>query len=431
LTSNEEGRLDSWKEIAEYLGRDVHTCLRWEKEKGLPVHTIPGGKRRTVYAFKHEIDEWLAKSRVAEESEVQKVENLGLLGRVWQRIPAAGKAALLLLVFALAGFGTYFLIKETRAPVLTQLLQEGNRLVTISPNSSVAWTYDFPSSARILDSVVLPKRAFRRSPGVLVTVYLGEGKGDVLYFFSPRGEPLWQFTSDDTVSFVSGDFKLSWGFHLARLIEAAGETKVLLDTRQYTWWPSQLLLLNLRGEVEERFVNAGWINSAYLMKSPLGPVVVVGGVSNSHDGAFLAILDANHISGTSPEQAGTPYECRNCPAGRPLKYFVFPRSELNVVTGSLLYAGNGFPQGDIIPVVKPEVHGDLGQGPPESIYEFSLDFQLQRASYGDHYWEWHRKLEKEGKIKHSREQCPERNGPPRILQWEPKNGWQEIHPTQP
>ena len=30
--------LDSWKEIAAYLRRDIRTVQRWEKQEGLPVH---------------------------------------------------------------------------------------------------------------------------------------------------------------------------------------------------------------------------------------------------------------------------------------------------------------------------------------------------------------------------------------------------------
>ena len=54
------GRLDSWKEIAAYLNRDVRTVIRWEREKALPVHRVPGGKRQAVFAFPAEIDAWLA-----------------------------------------------------------------------------------------------------------------------------------------------------------------------------------------------------------------------------------------------------------------------------------------------------------------------------------------------------------------------------------
>lgn len=52
-------RLDSWKEIADYLGRDVRTVIRWEKEKSLPVHRLPGGKRQGVFAYSEEIDQWM------------------------------------------------------------------------------------------------------------------------------------------------------------------------------------------------------------------------------------------------------------------------------------------------------------------------------------------------------------------------------------
>jgi excisionase family DNA binding protein len=52
-------RFDSWKEIAAYLGRDLRTVRRWEKDKGLPVHRVPGGERRAVFAYRAEIDAWL------------------------------------------------------------------------------------------------------------------------------------------------------------------------------------------------------------------------------------------------------------------------------------------------------------------------------------------------------------------------------------
>jgi hypothetical protein len=49
--------LDSWKEIAAYLKRDVRTVQRWEKQKDLPVHRLPG-KYSAVYASKSELETW-------------------------------------------------------------------------------------------------------------------------------------------------------------------------------------------------------------------------------------------------------------------------------------------------------------------------------------------------------------------------------------
>ena len=51
-------RLDSWKEIAAFFGRDERTVSRWEK-LGLPVHRLPGTKGR-VYAYTEELSAWLA-----------------------------------------------------------------------------------------------------------------------------------------------------------------------------------------------------------------------------------------------------------------------------------------------------------------------------------------------------------------------------------
>ncbi|MBV9085893.1 MAG: response regulator [Acidobacteriaceae bacterium] len=54
--------LNSWKEIAAYLGRGVRTVQRWEREMGLPVHRPRGRERSATLAFAAELDEWLRKT---------------------------------------------------------------------------------------------------------------------------------------------------------------------------------------------------------------------------------------------------------------------------------------------------------------------------------------------------------------------------------
>jgi len=51
-------KLDSWKEIADYLGREVRTVQRWERTEDLPVHRHEHQKKSTVYAYASEIDAW-------------------------------------------------------------------------------------------------------------------------------------------------------------------------------------------------------------------------------------------------------------------------------------------------------------------------------------------------------------------------------------
>ncbi len=52
-------RLDSWKEIALFFGRDERTVKRWEKERGLPVYRVPGSARGGVFAYVDELNGWL------------------------------------------------------------------------------------------------------------------------------------------------------------------------------------------------------------------------------------------------------------------------------------------------------------------------------------------------------------------------------------
>ena len=60
-----ERRLDSWKEIAAFFRRDQRTVKRWEKERALPVHRIPGNGRGGVYAYPHELRRWLEQDGTA------------------------------------------------------------------------------------------------------------------------------------------------------------------------------------------------------------------------------------------------------------------------------------------------------------------------------------------------------------------------------
>ena len=59
-----DGRLDSWKEIAAYLGRGIRTVQRWEREEGLPVHRLAHEKRGSVYARREELAAWWESRRL-------------------------------------------------------------------------------------------------------------------------------------------------------------------------------------------------------------------------------------------------------------------------------------------------------------------------------------------------------------------------------
>jgi len=83
-----EKPLQSWKEIAAYLERDVRTVGRWAKENGLPVRRHGTGKGSSVYAFPSEIAAWSAVVGGGNAPFLQLAAEAGC----WARDPGFGSA---------------------------------------------------------------------------------------------------------------------------------------------------------------------------------------------------------------------------------------------------------------------------------------------------------------------------------------------------
>jgi TolB-like protein/Flp pilus assembly protein TadD len=93
--------LDSWKEIASYVKRDVSTVQRWEKREGMPIHRHLHDKRGSVYAFPSELDAWLnSRKPDQDEKEAESAQTISIPGkpqaprRLWFVIGAAALLAL-------------------------------------------------------------------------------------------------------------------------------------------------------------------------------------------------------------------------------------------------------------------------------------------------------------------------------------------------
>jgi Tol biopolymer transport system component len=101
-----EQLLESWKEIATYLKRDVRTVIRWEKTEGLPVHRQMHQARGSVFAYPSELETW----KGSRELRVDTVPPL----TPWRRAVSAAGFALVLLV-ALGTVSSGPILTPTRA----------------------------------------------------------------------------------------------------------------------------------------------------------------------------------------------------------------------------------------------------------------------------------------------------------------------------
>lgn len=141
-------RLESWKEIAAYLGRDVTTVRRWEKREGLPVHRLHHRKLGSVYAYTAELDEW--RNERAPNS-VRSAPDSDFVSSTSWLAPYSRKSLLLFALLAILAAGLTWFVRARTA-------------------SSLA-------SARIRSLAVLPLDNFSGSPE---QDYLSDGMTEAL-----------------------------------------------------------------------------------------------------------------------------------------------------------------------------------------------------------------------------------------------------------
>jgi len=420
-------RLDSWKAIADYLQRDVATVARWEKNLGLPVRRV-AGTGRSVFAYTSEIDDWLKTNRPPGEVDppmppAPLTPSTGL--RLWPWF--AVLAALLVLVVALVARPRELLAEAFHVEVTT----EG--VVARDSAGTQLWRHPFPATATTFLTIAYPGRTQVMGgavPGVyFATGYRARQTGSViesgeLTFLDSHGQGRRSFAFDDQVTFHGTPYSAPWAMTAFAVNEGNGTRRVAVSAHHYTWDPGLVTILDDRWQRRGTFVHAGWIEQLRWITPER---LLIGGFSNARNGGMIALLDPAALAGQGPEVAGSPHYCENCGTDRPLRMLVFPRSEINLAAGArfnrVLLDGAGDH------VIAQTVEMTVSDGDAVAVYEFTPALDLVSAKFGERYWDMHRTLESQGVLTHTREQCPDRDGPRSIEQWEPATGWRTI-PTR-
>lgn len=418
--ADDSRRLDSWKEIAAHLGRDVTTAIRWERDRGLPVHRVPGGKLSRVFAYSQELDDWLrhaepAPPAAADDPVAPTKGDRGLRRPLF--LSAAGIVAVAAIALAVWAAG----------PGAVALSVTGNAVVGTDRHGRQVWLHAF-SGERVSSST----RVWSfdgdidldgRDDLFAVADIIGASSNvpiSRLHRFSRDGQLLWSYAPSDRLTFGAGEYGAPWANWHIGAYRAGGEPRIAWAVHHYTWWPSLLISLDAGGRRVGTFVNAGWI--ARSAGIPGDRHLAVVGMSNAHRAYFLAILDAARPTAASPEPQGSETVCLSCPAEGPLHYVVFPPSD---VAGHFAYPLDP-PDVTLLDdgSVRVQVMETPGPNIASTVYEFDSSFSLRGIRTSDAFDAWHARLEASGALTHAAAVCPDRRARA-VRRWTPASGWTE------
>jgi hypothetical protein len=423
--ANPARRLSSWKEIAAYLGREVRTVMRWEKERGLPVHRGSNGKGGVVFADMDELDAWTRGEPAAADVPVAAaVPPVRAVPPSW-RFRVAALTAVLAILFGLAGWQTFTADDEHDTVVLTT-----EAVVARHADGSEKWRHDFggervgPMYGRAMNTVE-PLGA----DGVLAafseatrTHPHGIRGGQVLWF-DRRGSIKRSFSFEDRLAFGSRAYAPPWSISDYQVTRDDPARRIAVSAHHQTWWPSIVTVLDEKWQRKGSFVHAGWVEHLRWLSPDR---LAIAGFSNLMDGGMVALLDPRALNGQSPAPNDSAFSCTGCGPDRPTRYIVLPRSEVNRVSGAPFNRASMSVQAGALVIHTLELPSTSTATPANAIYEFTPRLQLVDASYGDRYWEAHQELERLGKITHTRQHCPEREGPREIQVWDSETGWTSV-----
>lgn len=429
-----EPLLQTWQEIAGYLGVSIREAQNWEKD-GLPIRRMPG-KRSRVFALKSDLDSWrlrVAPTKHAIRNEGGPSPTLSASGGPLQdTLPASRRSV----VIATGATGvmclgaTAWLFRRTLRPSPERVLLQGGLLTTFDGTGTPVFEYRFRGVSRQLPDSELLWR-------VQIVDFEGNGRNNVvaavrrddeteeLFCLSPSGVVEWTLPCRPPLVDVNGHpFEPAWRFsNIVHGSDGRGGQVLWVSIAHLTRFPGCVLRVDRHGTSRLQFANAGNVQALARLARPDGDLIIAGGVHNGFDQAFAAALGPNDAPSTSPLNSGGPsrYRFGNAPRAPCRAYLLFATSELSLVYGN--------PYGHVrrIGVVGEEitVEIDAPLGNSYLMYSLSSALEPRLVSPSRGYFVQHDSFRKEHRFDHSSSTCPETARPMVVRRWTPASGWSD------
>lgn len=415
-TDRGEKPLSSWKEIAAYLGCDRRTCIRWEKNHGLPVHRPSSDRSRShVFAYKREVDDWLKKRSgppgIREElSPKPRLSRLTIF--VFISLLFAG---LSLLVYLFVIHGPF----QKRSSLLTQPADfkvRGSELVVLNSKGEELWKYDTHLDALEDESIYrnhfqvrqFSPSALRTLPTLIIEDIDKDGLKEVLFVpmtrdfshygdlicFSSTGQIKWSFGPERRITYGQTQYDNDFFFYGLGLLpndSYKNRAKIIVFGQHFPNFPTFVDVLTVRGQKVGEYWNAGRFLDYGLadLNNDARMELVLVGTNNEYGKGCLVGLDPADMRGGSP-QSGS-YYVRNMEAGSEMSYLLFPRTLID----ELDFSPRGT-AGQIEVLASGRMAAIAGFS--NLVFELNDRFVVERVIISDTYKEKYNRFQAEGKI---------------------------------
>ncbi len=380
-------RLNSWKEIAAYLGKGVRTVQRWEAQMGLPIRRLGREGGEIIYALKSEIDAWILKgahtrdpdpasaatqppSAAEPDAPTNGIPTLapneagmplprpappGLVNRsqIWLILILVGLGGIAMTLAQRPELSGPGVRAQGSSPSPGSDLNpvgaafEGHVLRAWGQDGRPIWTarIEAPNDVR-LDTrrPIGVDNPFRRIAvedldgdgrnEVLLLTTLAAGSGDSLRVLNADGSQRFTHVPGRPVTYGAKPYQgfNSYGIHV--IPNADGPPTLFLIAANVPWFPSVLEEISPNGEIRSEYWSNGHIFSVRPATLRGRALLLVGAYNNERRGGSLAVLDRHRPGGTAPAE-NPNYRCTNCAEGDPVEFLVFPATDLlNEATSS-------------------------------------------------------------------------------------------------
>jgi hypothetical protein len=338
--------IQSWKEIATFLGVTVRSVQRWESD-GLPVYRQGDGRKARVFAYPDEIKRWLESGgpherETASEAVAAPPESPPPRHRTPPKAWWAGAGATLTLAAVVLWRTGVF--PTARVPAHWAIA--GSTLRVLDVAEHLCWEKTLPPFGPAFDARVHDK--------VTIADIDGDGRMEVLLSYVPsgsqqagrlmcldhRGRVRWERRFGAARTFGARQFDANYIGVFVEPVTAAGRRLLLTIANHHIWYPAQAALLDpASGKVVEEYWHPGAIHHCVIhdIDGDGQPEAVLGAINNPGDGlGHPAVAVLKLPFSKAPRRA--PAAVDPFPAvtgGGELAYALFPLADFRRAQGCL------------------------------------------------------------------------------------------------